>query len=123
VRGGVRLEALCFTAQYRRAEGILVADQLKLDPVALHHGSDQMFDAVGEAAVDFISHEDKLAEAAAGWIGASQLALGELASRWEARHGQQKLQVGGLGAHVADAMVGYVTTEDQSTRAIRSVRE
>jgi hypothetical protein len=85
-----------------------MADQLKVDPVALHHGS---------------NHEDKLAGAAPGWIGSSQLALGELAARWEARHCQHKLQVGGLGAHVADAMVGYVTTEDESTRAIRSVRE
>jgi hypothetical protein len=100
-----------------------MADQLKVDPVALHHGSNQMFDAVGEAALDFISQEDKLADAAPGWIGSSQLALGELAARWEARHSQHKLQVGGLGAHVADAMVGYVTTEDESTRAIRSVRE
>jgi hypothetical protein len=39
-----------------------MADKLKVDPVALHHGSNQMFDAVGEAALDFISHEDGLAE-------------------------------------------------------------
>ena len=100
-----------------------MADKLKVDSVALHHGSNQMFDAVGEAAVDFISHEDGLADAAPGWIGSSQLALGELAARWEARHSQHKLQVGGLGSHVADAMVGYVRTEDDSTRAIRSVAE
>jgi hypothetical protein len=100
-----------------------MADKLKVDPVALHHGSNQMFDAVGEAALDFISHEDGLAEATPGWIGSSQLALGELAARWEARHSQHKLQVGGLGSHVADAMVGYVTTEGESTRAIRSVAE
>ena len=100
-----------------------MADKLKVDPVALHHGSNQMFDAVGEAALDFISHEDGLADAAPGWIGSSRLALGELAARWEARHSQHKLQVGGLGSHVADAMVGYVRTEGDSTRAIRSVAE
>lgn len=100
-----------------------MADKLKVDPVALHHGSNQMFDAVGEAALDFISHGDGLAEATPGWIGSSRLALGELAARWEARHSQHKLQVGGLGSHVADAMVGYVTTEGESTRAIRSVAE
>ena len=98
-------------------------DKLKVDPVALHHGSNQMFDAVGEAAVDFISHEDGLADAAPGWIGSSRLALGELAARWEARHSQHTLQVGGLGSHVADAMVGYVRTEGEATRAIRSVAE
>lgn len=100
-----------------------MVEKLKADPVALHHGSNQMFDAVGEAALDFISHEDRLADAAPGWIGFSQLALGELAARWEARHSQHKLQVGGLGSHVADAMVSYVTTEDESTRALRSARE
>lgn len=100
-----------------------MADKLKVDPVALHHGSNQMFNAVGEAALDFIGHEGGLADAAPGWIGSSQLALGELAARWEARHSQHKLKVGVLGSHVADAMVGYVTTEDESTRTIRSVED
>lgn len=100
-----------------------MADKLKVDPVALHHGSNQMFNAVGEAALDFIGHEGGLADAAPGWIASSQLALGELAARWEARHSQHKLKVGGLGSHVADAMVGYVTTEDESTRTIRSVED
>jgi hypothetical protein len=53
---------------------MIVAGELEVDPVALHVGSDQMFDAVGEAAVDFVSHEDGLAVAAPGWIGSSQLA-------------------------------------------------
>ena len=100
-----------------------MADRLKVDPVALNLGSDQMFDAVGEAAMDFISHEEGLADAAPGWIGTSQQALGELAARWEARHSQHKLHVGKLGSHVADAMVSYVTTEDASARALRSVAE
>jgi hypothetical protein len=99
-----------------------VADELKADLVALHHGSNDMLNAVGEAALDFISHEDGLAEAAPGWIGSSQLALGELAARWEGRHSHHKLQVGGLGSHVAEAMVSYATTEDDSARAIRSIR-
>lgn len=99
-----------------------MADQLKVDPVALHHGSNDMFDAVGEAALAFISHEDGLAEAAPGWIGSSQLALGELAARWEVRHNQHKLQVGALGSHVAEAMVKYVTNEDESAQVLRSLR-
>lgn len=98
-----------------------MADELKVDPVALHLGSNDMFNAVGEAALDFISHEDGLAEVAPGWIGSSQLALGELAARWEVRHTQHKLQIGGLGSHVAEAMVSYVTNEDESARALRSV--
>jgi len=98
-----------------------VAGELKVGPVALHVGSDHMFNAVGEAALDFVSHEDGLAGAAPGWIGSSQLALGELAARWEMRHGQHKLQMGGLGSHVAEAMVSFVTNEDESVQVLRWV--
>jgi hypothetical protein len=60
---------------------MIVAGKLKVDPVALHVGSGHMFDAVGEAALDFVSYEDGLASAVLGWIGSSQRALGELAAR------------------------------------------
>jgi len=99
-----------------------VAEESEVDLVALHVGSNHVLNAVGEAALDFISHEDGLAEAAPGWVGSSQLALAELAARWEARHNQHKLQVGGLGSHVAEAMVNYATIEDGSARALRSVQ-
>ncbi len=100
-----------------------MADELKVDPVALHSGSDDMLNSVGEAALSFVSHEDGLAEAAPGWIGSSQQALGELAARWEARHAHHKLQVGRLGTHVADAMVRYVSNEHDSTQAVGSIGE
>jgi hypothetical protein len=100
-----------------------MAEQLKVDPVALHNGSDDMLNSVGEAALSFISHEDGLVDAAPGWIGSSQQALGALATHWEARHDHHKMQVGRLGTHVADAMVRYVTNQDESTQAVRSVGE
>ncbi|KDO94252.1 RNA 2'-phosphotransferase [Mycobacterium avium] len=100
-----------------------MADELKVDPIALHRGSNDMFNAIGEAALDFLAHEDGLAEAAPGWIGSSELALGELAARWQVRHDQHQLRVDGLGSHVAEAMLCYITNEDQSARAFRSVRE
>jgi hypothetical protein len=78
-----------------------VADGLKVDPDALHLGSSDMFNAVGEAALDFISHEDGLAQAEPGWIGSSQRVLAELAARWEVRHDQHKLKVDGLGETAA----------------------
>lgn len=97
--------------------------ELKVDPVALHNGSNDMLDSVGAAALSFVSHEDGLAEAASGWVGSSEQALGELAAHWEARHGHHKRQIGRLGSHMADAMVRYVTHEESSTRAFRSVGE
>ena len=100
-----------------------MADEMKVDPVALHSGSNDMLDSVGEAALSFANHEDGLADAAPGWIGSSQQALGELAAHWEARHSHHKLQVGRLGMHVADAMVRYTTNENDSTRAVRSIGE
>jgi hypothetical protein len=103
-------------------KAVVVAEKLNVDPVALHVGSNQMSSAVGEAALEFATHEDGLADAAPGWIGSSQQALGELAARWEVRHSHHKLRVGGLGSHVADAMVAYLTTEDDSAQAVRSVQ-
>jgi hypothetical protein len=100
-----------------------VADNVKVDPSALHLGSNHMFNAIGDAALDFVAHEDGLAAAAPGWIGSSELALGELAARWEVRHDQHNLRVDGLGSHVAEAMLCYLTTEHESARALRSVRE
>src|SRR6202044_1839282 len=100
-----------------------MADELNVDPVALHNGSNDMLDAVGEAALSFVNHEDGLAEAAPGWIGSSQQALSQLAARWEARHNHHKLQVGGLGSLVADAMTRYVLNEEESAQAVRSLGE
>lgn len=97
-----------------------MADKLNADPVGLHVGSNQMLNAVGDAAVAFVNHEDRLADAAPGWVGSSRRALGELAARWEVRHDHHKRQVGGLGSHVADAMVSYVSSEDKSARALES---
>jgi hypothetical protein len=100
-----------------------MAEELKLDPLALHNGSNDMLESVGEAALSFANHEDGLADAAPGWVGSSQEALGELAARWEARHGHHKLQVGNLGSHVAEATLRFVTNEDDAARARRSLAE
>jgi hypothetical protein len=102
---------------------MVVADGVKVDPVALHNGSNDMLESVGEAALSFVNHEDGLAEAAPGWIGSSHEALGELAANWEARHAHHKLQVGNLGSHVAEAMLRFVTNEEEAARAMRSVAE
>ncbi len=100
-----------------------MADELKVDPVALGNGSNDMLESVGEAALSFVNHEDGLAEAAPGWIGSSQEALGELAARWEVRHSHHKRQVGNLGSHVAEAMLRFVTNEDEAARSMRSLTE
>jgi hypothetical protein len=124
VKGAGPWSGLVFQGATPASEGgTIVADGLKVDPVALHLGCSDMFNAVGEAAFDFVSHEDGLAEAEPGWIGSSQLALGELAARWEVRHDQHKLKVDGLGSHVAEAMFSYAANEDESARAFRSLRK
>lgn len=98
-----------------------MADKLEVDPVALRLGSDQMFNTVDEAAVDFLRHDDDLAEAAPGWIGASQAALAEMAARWEVGHTQHKLNVAGLSQHVTEAGIRYASTETQSAQALQSL--
>lgn len=99
-----------------------MVDELAVDLVALQAGSNHVLDGVGEAAMDFVRHEDGMAGAAPGWIGSSLVALSELAARWEARHAQHKLQVGGLGLHVAEAMVSFSANEDGSVGTLRSVQ-
>jgi hypothetical protein len=124
VKGAGPRSGLVFQGATPASErGTVVDDGLKVDPVALHLGSSDMFNAVGAAAVDFVSHEDGLAEAEPGWIGSSQRALGELAAWWEVQHDQHKLKVDGLGSHVAEAMFSYVTNEDESARAFRLLRK
>lgn len=100
----------------------MAKELIRVDPAALHAGSDHILNGVDEAAMAFISHEDGLAEAAPGWIGSSQLALGQLAAGWVALHNQHKLRVGSLGFHVGEAMANFVTSEDGSARALRSVQ-
>lgn len=99
-----------------------MVDGFRVDPAALYVGSNDMFTAIGEAALEFLSHEDSLAGAGPGWVGSSQLALAELAARWEVRHDQHQLAVDGLGSRVAEAMFSYVKSEDESAQSFRSVR-
>lgn len=100
-----------------------MADQLYVEPVAMQLSSDRMVNAVGDAAVSFIGHEDDLAAAAPGWIGASQQALAELAARWEAQHTQHKLRVSALNQGVIAAGLDYATNEDDSARALKFIAE
>ncbi len=52
-----------------------MADELHVDLAALQIGSDHIGGAAGDAAVDFILHEDGIVDAAPGWIGESARAL------------------------------------------------
>ena len=99
-----------------------MAGELRVDLVALHQGSNDLLHSVGEAAVDFSGHEDALAEAAPGWVGSSQRALGDLAARWEVRHRQHRGRLGELGCGLADAKVGFLVNEDESVRAVRALQ-
>jgi uncharacterized protein YukE len=100
-----------------------MSDELIVDPAVLQFGTDQMSSAVHQAAIGFIRHDDELAEAAPGWIGASQQALCELAARWELRHSQHKITVAGISNNVIEAAQRYVQNEDASARALKSAGE
>ena len=82
-----------------------------------------MLESVGEAALSSRTTKTGWPKPPQGWVGSSQEALGELAARWEARHGHHKLQVGKLGSHVAEATLRFVTNEDDAARAMRSLAE
>lgn len=65
-----------------------MAEFLKVDPVAVAQGSNHLETSVTDLTMDFIIHEDGLADAAPGWIGESAHALTEVMQRWEAKHAQ-----------------------------------
>ena len=92
-----------------------------MDPAAVAAGSTHLESSVGDAAIDFIVHEDQLADAAPGWIGESAKALSEVMARWETRHTQHKRRVGGLAYHMATAGTAFTANEEQSTQALSSI--
>lgn len=98
-----------------------MAEKLEVDPVALQVGSDQMLDAVDDAALDFLRQDDSLASAAPGWIGASQAVLGAITARWQVRQTQHTANVARLGQHVTEAGIRYVANEERSAQAIQSL--
>jgi uncharacterized protein YukE len=94
---------------------------VRVDPLAVAAGNTQMELSVGDAAIDFIIHEDQLADAAPGWIGESSKALSEVMARWEARHSQHKRHVGGLAYHMATAGTAFTAEEEQNAQALSSI--
>lgn len=99
----------------------MAAKRFSVDPVAVAAGSAQMEAFLQDTAVDFIVHEDQLADAAPGWVGSSAQALAEVMARWEAKHTQHKRHVGGLAYHMATAGTEYTTNEEHGAQALRSV--
>ncbi|BCQ06863.1 ESAT-6-like protein EsxF [Mycobacterium heckeshornense] len=95
-----------------------MADGLIVEPAVLQVGTDQMSAALQQAAIGFIRHDDELAEAAPGWIGASQQALGELAARWELQHSHHKITVAEISNNVIEVAQRYVQNEDASAQAL-----
>lgn len=98
-----------------------MAEFLKVDPAAVAQGSNHLETSVTDLTMDFIIHEDGLADAAPGWIGESAHALTQVMQRWEAKHAQHKTHIGGLALHMATAGTGYTTTEKHSAQALRSI--
>lgn len=84
-------------------------------------GNTQMESSVGDASIDFIVHEDQLANAAPGWIGESSKALSGVRTRWETRHSQHKRRVGGLVYHMATAGTAFTVNEEHNTQALSSI--
>ena len=76
---------------------------------------------MGDAALDFIVHEDQLADAAPGWIGESAKALSEVMARWETRHTQHKCRTGELSYHMATVGTAFTAYEGDSAQALSAI--
>jgi uncharacterized protein YukE len=99
----------------------MAANFLNVDPSAVAAGSSHLESSVGDAAVDFIAHEDQLADAAPGWIGESAKALSEIMLRWETHHTQHKRRTGELGYHMATAGTAFTANEERSVQALSAI--
>jgi uncharacterized protein YukE len=99
----------------------MAAEFVKVDPAAVAAGSTHLESSVGDAAVDFIVHEDQLADAAPGWIGESTKALSEVMARWETRHTQHKRRTGELGYHMATAGTAFTANEEHSAQSLSAI--
>ena len=98
-----------------------MADQLHVDLAALQLSSDHIGSAAGDAAMDFILHEDGVVDAAPGWIGESAKALDKLLVRWQAKHAGHKRNLASLNNFVVIAGQAYTTNEEASAQALRSI--
>lgn len=99
----------------------MAAELVRVDPAAVAVGSTHLETSVGDAAIDFVVHEDQLADAAPGWIGESAKALSEVMARWETKHTQHKRRTGGLAYHMATTGTAFTTNEQHSVQALSSV--
>lgn len=105
----------------RQGKTTIMADRLHVDLAALQTGSDHIDSAVGDAAVDFIVHEDGIADAAPGWIGDSAKALDKLLAHWQVKHADHKRNLASLNNFVITAGQDYTTNEDASAQMVRSI--
>jgi hypothetical protein len=102
-------------------EGVTMADNLHVDLAALRIGSHHINGAADDAAVDFIVHEDGIADAAPGWIGESANALDKLLARWEVKHAGHKRNLAALNNGIITAGSAYAAKEETSAQALRSI--
>jgi uncharacterized protein YukE len=94
---------------------------VKVDPSAVAAGSTHLELSVGDAAMDFIVHEDELADVAPGWIGESARALSEVTVRWETLHTQHKRRTGELGYQMATVGTVFTLHEEHSAQAFSAL--
>jgi uncharacterized protein YukE len=99
----------------------MAAELVRVDPAAVAAGSTRMETGVGDAAIDFVVHEDQLADAAPGWIGESAKALSEVMARWETKHTQHKNRTGQLAYHMATTGTAFSANEERSVQALSSI--
>lgn len=96
---------------------------LRVDPVDVHIGGADAASAAATAAAAFARHEDALAEAESGWIGASRDALSEFSAKLAAQNIAAHASVNALSEKLAQAAAVYASTDDDGGQALAASAE
>ncbi len=96
---------------------------LHVDPIDVHLAGSRLSVATHTAATAFANHENQLAEAEVGWVGASREALRELTSALSARHVAYCTAVAELSQHMSDGAAAYTNTDTSASESVARIAE
>jgi WXG100 family type VII secretion target len=114
--GLANFEMLVLRLSERR--GVLVAAQLKVDPIDLHMSSHHMDVHRAEFSAAHAAANSEIEGAQTGWVGASAIALQAKLTEWQTATARLADDIGAHGAAFRSAANGYAENDVTSAKAL-----